>query len=238
MNKITDKILNNYTPKMALVVYASDVNWNDAYLESHAINEKGQLLEGKPLLQETIQGIVDVFFDDRISRTAMSGLLPANLLAFEVMPGGKYRMAWHRPAERRVLHFTPNLKIASGEAWVPAMLYVTDSRGLDVFALASNDRPEETTPLLQAPYHNVYDGGSVCLGSAKVKKPTTQTYASIMKYWEDMFWLSEFNHLLGESPVKTNINVLWPRLINDPTLTWEQLDELIPANKTIKKLHL
>lgn len=199
------------------------------YLESHAVDEEGRILEGKPLKQETIQGMVEVLFDERRNAVNIGGLLPPNLLAFDRLPGGHYKMIWYRPAERRNLFFAPQLRLKSGQAWVPPMVYAVERRGLNVYALLKDDRPTDKTKLCHAPFHNVNTAGEVCLGSAKVKKPETKTYLSLMEYWETMFWKSEFTHLAGqESPTKTNLNLLWPRLIKDKKLTWAQLDELKP----------
>lgn len=228
MNELTSRISQTFKPRLAIVAYtgASD-NWDGAYLESHEISKEGAFLEGKPLRQETIQAIVDVFFDERQNRLAVHGLLPVNVLFYEILPGGHYTMIWHRPAERRRIHFHADLNIKSGEAWVPAILYKVERNRLSVFALAKDDRPSEETPLYVAPFHNIYVGGEVCLGNAKLEKPKDRTYPALTKYWEDMFWLSEFSHLNGSvNPTKTNINLLWQRLIRDKKLTWSQLKEL------------
>lgn len=231
-------LTKSHAARLLIVVYSADDKFSGAYLESHQVDDKGRILEGKPLKQETIQGLVDVFFDEHRNAVKVGGMLPTGLLQFDRLPGGRYKMVWFRPAERRYLYFAPDLKIKSGEAWVPPMVYAADGRSLDVFALAKDSRPTETTALCRAPFHNVSKEGDVCLGSAKVKKPADNTYTSLMKYWEDMFWLSEFTHLTGdENPTKTNINLLWPQLIKDKTLTWADLKELqVMKNVTLKKL--
>ena len=200
---------------MAIVVYTSSVDGhNDAYLESHTINSKGQLLEGKPLCQETIQGIVDIFFDETQNRTLISGIIPENLIQFDVLPGGYYDMTWFRPAEKRHLYFFKELHIPSGEAMVPAMLYRVKRKYLYVYALLTDERPTINTSLYNAPFHNVDSEGSVCLGSAKVKKPSARTYQAEMDYWETMFWKSEFTHLAhAVNPTRTNLNLIWKGLI-------------------------
>jgi PRTRC genetic system protein B len=228
MNQLTDTLLKSHPARLLIVAYAADDNFNDVYLESHTVDEKGRVLEGKPLRQETIQGLVDVLFDERKNMTEVAGILPGNLLQFELLPGGHYKMVWFRAAERRVLHFSQELHLKSGEAWVPPMVYVVSRESLDVFALQADIRPTDATKLMRAPFHNVDMQGSVCLGSAKAKKPAAKTYENLMKYWEDMFWLSEFSHLQdSSSPTTTNINILWPRLIKDKKLTW--------ADKSMKK---
>jgi len=227
MNQLTETLLKSYPAQLVIVAYGSDGSMKDAYLESHQVDEQGRILEGKPLKHETIAAIVDVFFDDRQNQVDFSGMLPANLLLFDRQPGGKYKMIWHRPAERRQLYFASALHLESGEAWVPSLLYSTDGKSLSVFALPGDARPAEATKLYRAPFHNISADGGVCLGSANVKKPPAKTYENMMKYWEDMFWLSEFSHLNGSTnPTKTNINLLWPKLIKDKKLTWDKLKEL------------
>ncbi len=232
MNDLTEKILKEYQPRLAIVAYTPTVDsWNECYLESHEINKQGQLCEGKPLKQDTIQAMLDVFFDERQNRSDFKGLIPENVLKFEILPGGNYHMIWYRPEEKRYIHFAKDLHLKSGMAWMPAMIYSVDSNNLDVFALNSSERPTETTRLFYAPFHNVSSNGSVCLGSAKVKKPSNKTFSNVIKYWEDMFWMSEFTHLAhSKNPTKTNLNTIWKKMVGGKK-TWSDLDELVEINK-------
>lgn len=234
MNSRTNTLMSTYKPELSITVYKNE---RDYYLESHTINDKGQVMEGKPLLQETLQGIVDVFFDERKNTARITGMIPENLLSFTYMPGGNYQMVWYRPAEIRVLHFSSGLRIGTDKAWVPAMVYVAQARTLSVYALKANTRPKETTKLCYAPFFNVGDGGSVCLGNANIKKPKDKTYQNLMQYWEDLFWLSEFTHVNGEDAVKTDINKVWKKLLASKTkLKWSDIDELIPTKETLKNI--
>lgn len=238
MNDITESILKTYKPRLMLVLYTSGEQKNSygnaldqQYIESHVIGENGEVYEGKPLMQETLDGIVDVFFDDRQNRSEIKGFIPGNILSYELLPGGKYSMIWYRPEERRQLYFAENLHLPSGKAWVPPMLYKASSRGLYVYALKSSDRPKETDKLFKAPFYNIYNDGQVCLGSARIAKPKVRTYANVIKYWEDLFWLSEFSSLHGnENPTKSNINTLWKGMIGKPK-KWSDMNELIPHKK-------
>lgn len=236
-NARTEKLLMDYNPQLAIVVYKSNQSNDNFYLESHQINENGALLEGKPLLQETIQQMVDLFFDERKNTATIKGMIPENLLSFDLLPGGNYKMIWYRPAEIRVIHFANSLKLNTEKVWVPATLYVSNKNSLDVYALKANTRPKETTLLFRAPYHNVGDDGDVCLGSANVAKPKVLTYANLIKYWEDLFWLSEFTHANGMDHVKTDLHKVWTKLINSKTkLKWSDLNELVQLKKTLKSV--
>lgn len=236
MNSLTSAFSHTYKPELAIVVHATKENMRgDAkyYLESHSISADGKILEGKPLQQETLDAMVEVFFEDRKDKSQLGGYVPENLLSFDPATRGKYRMVWYKPAEIRYLHFVSHLKIKSGKAWIPPMIYSVHGSDLFVYATKSNTRPKGTTKAYRAPFHNVSDTGKVCLGNASVKKPTLQTFVAAMKYWEDLFWLSEFSHLNGASnPTKTALGSVWKKLIaRNPTRKWSEIDELKPMRK-------
>lgn len=242
MNERTSHLVKNYQPVLALTVYKTENGEGrrgDYYLESHDINEKGEVMQGKPLLQETIEAIVDVFFDERKNKVAISGMIPDNLLNFLLLPGGNYRMVWYRPAEVRVIHFSSILKIETTKAWVPAIVYTVEGRSFSVFALNANTRPKEATKLFMAPFFNVSDSGLVCLGSANVKQPKQKTYMNLMQYWEDLFWLSEFTHVNGnDNKTVTKLQPLWQKVMKSKCkLKWSDLKELKPYPKhSLKQL--
>ena len=235
MNARTEILSKQYKPQLSIVVYQSYDSRKDFYLESHQVNENGQVLEGKPLLQETIQEMVDLFFDEKKDRSQLSGNVPEHLLQYKPLAGGNYRLMWWRPAEVRMIHFADQLHITSGKSWMPPMVYVVDKHQLEVYAMKINTRPKDSTKLFRAPFHNVADNGNVCLGSAKVKKPTDRSFESAIKYWEDLFWLSEFSHLNGASnPTVSKLDQVWKKLLKSKQkLKWSDIDEL----KEIKKLY-
>lgn len=241
MPNVTHELTRSLKPELAVMVYKDPEYGGFAggyYLESHQINEEGQILEGKPLLQETIGKMVDLFFDQRQDGSQVQGYVPECILKYVPTSTG-YELIWYHPAEVRMLFFADVLKIPSGKAWVPGLIYHVKNDGLNIYAFTGTKRPAAGTKLYRAPFHNISDRGDVCLGSAKVKKPADKTFASIMKYWEDLFWLSEFSHLNGATnPVKTKLGPIWKKLIKTkPTTKWSTLNELLPLkNITMKQL--
>lgn len=242
MNTLTTALRTTYKPTIAIVVHTTDDKMDHHrkyYLESHHINEEGKILEGKPLQQETINDIVELFYADRKERSQLGGCVPENILSYSPVSGGKYRLVWYRPAEVRYIHFAKQLKIASGKAWVPPIIYSVYGSELWVYALKKSTRPEGFSKPYRAPFHNVADNGKVCLGTAKVKKPDSPTFENAMKYWEDLFWLSEFSHLNGASnPTKSDLDKVWKKLIaKNPKKKWSDIDELKPMkNKNLENI--
>jgi len=240
MNAFTEALRKEYKPRLAIMVYSTEeraLSGSSYYLESHTINEAGQLLEGKPLQQETIESMVGVFFDERKDRSQLNGYIPENILSYTPMPAGKYKLAWYRPAEIRFIHFAKQLKITSGLSWVPPLVYMVDGGSLRILALKQNSRPKSNARAYRAPFHNVADNGVVCLGSAEVQKPANQSFSAAMKYWEDLFWLSEFSHLNGASnPTKNDLAKVWNKLIaKKPKKKWADIDELKEMKQTSLK---
>jgi len=226
MNDLTEAFQTNLKPALSIVVYKSDnAGVNEYYLESHHVNENGQLLEGKPLMQETLAEIVELFYEEKKERSQISGFISEQVLFYMPLTGGNYRLVWYHPAETRYMHFAKVLKIPSGKASVPALVYLVERNELSVFALKSDDRPTEKTKIYRAPFHNINNPGEVCLGNAKVKKPTDKTFTNVIKYWEDMFWLSEFAHLNGSlNPTTSSLAKLWTRLVKSKgRLKWSSL---------------
>jgi len=230
MNARTNMLMKDYKPQVAIMVYYSG-EVNDYYLESHNVNDNGEILEGKPLLQETIDGMVNVFFDDKRHRSDVQGIFPQNLLNFSLHSDGSYKMAWYNPAKVRVLHFAPSLKLPTEQVWVPATLYKVDNKSLYVYSIIGEERPTEATSIYKPPFHNISDNGSVCLGNAQVAKPKENTYENLMKYWEDLFWLSEFTHINGGNKTKSNMGDLWKQIIASKLSMKFPNDELLPMIK-------
>lgn len=242
MNSRTELLNTSYRPELSIIVYKSiggDIFSSDSYyLESHQINDKGQVLEGKPLMEDTLAGIISVLHKEQKDRTILNGLIPDNLLFYKPIPGGGFNLSWYRPAEVRFFHFAAQLKLKSGKMWAPPMLYFVDAGSLHVYALKKDIRPTEKAMLLRGPFHNVADDGKVCLGNANVRKPADRGFISTIKYWEDLFWLSEFAHVNGVSnPTISPIEDVYKKMLSSKEkLKWSDLKEMRTSKKQIKSI--
>ena len=186
----------------ALIFYRNTLKSGGAYVEHRPIRN-GAMCAGSPLGVEVLSKMmkaVDKFAKCSTSMVALHGVIPENLL-YASSNIDSYKLVWYRKPEKRMMYFTELLGIPNGEMSVPGLVYVTDGRSLRVFAFKGS-KPKRI--LYHAPFFNVSD--SVCLGSAKMQKPKEQTYQNWMQYWEDMFWKSEFAHILGENPIKGNLS--------------------------------
>ncbi len=227
MNQLTEQLTSSLKPKMAIVVYKDNSTY---YLERRDI-VKGKMGEGVPLTEKCLSDISEVLTN--ASSNIVHGTVPAFMLYADCRPGHE-KYIWYRKPEKRRMFFSKKLNIPTGEMNLPGLIYKVEGNGLSVFAVKRKRGISLKTKLYQAPFFNT-NSGSVCLGSAKVKEPSELTYLSIIQKWEDKFWLSEFDHLLGGNPIKGNLSSVTKKCIK--TGCEFPLDELIPIRKkTIKDL--
>lgn len=223
MNKLTEQLRTRLTPKMAIIVY-SDEDENNIYLERRDI-VKGNMGAGIPLTEECIKDIAEMALDT--TKKELHGIIPSNMLYADGRKGYE-KYVWFEKPQKRMHFFSKRLAIPNGELYTPSLLYVAIQNTLAIYAFIG-DNPD--TQLYRAPYFNVSET-YVCLGNSKLSEITDMTYTNIMEYWEKMFWLSEFDHVLGTNPIVSNLSLLSKRLIK----TGEPfpVTELIPINKTLK----
>lgn len=144
-------------------------------------------------------------------------LIPTNVLA---MSFGC--LAWHCPPTRRQMWFQcldggrkegeEKLNKVSGEVFPqPHLVFIATPNHLRVFALACQGRPTAATPIYRAPYWNVNQQGTLCVGSTRF--PSELVPQSILG-WEKAFFKSRFTHAtaVGVRLSRTPHNSLWPRL--------------------------
>ena len=202
MNKITKDITRVMRPAAALIAYICDDDYKrkDYFLEFRKIGKEGTMGAGKPVSIKFVQSLAENFTME--SSSVPYGEIPKRLLYANT---GEEKYVWHTPPCRKYLYFKSGLNIPNGEYAIPGLVWQVKGDSLYLFAYMAK-RLTSGTQLFSAPFFNVdSNNGSVCLGSAKLKLPEKLTFLTFIKHWEEMFFLSEFSHLLGSNPTKTNL---------------------------------
>ncbi|WP_165045782.1 PRTRC system protein B [Dysgonomonas sp. ZJ709] len=227
MNYTTAEIVNKskvtYTPRMAIIVYATKDK--DYYLESRSIHASGTMGSAVPLTKNCIAEIAKLFSEDQA--VTPHGNIPKNML-FADNRIGYQRYIWFNPPEKRKMFFAKSLAIPDEEYHIPGIIYVVEEDRLNLYAFKGKYPKNE---LYVAPFLNTTNG-SVCLGSAKLNYPNNPTYADFIAYWEKKFWLTEFTHLGGsENPTKNNLITIIKSSVDS-----FDMKELLPSGKKLKDL--
>lgn len=225
MNNLTEQLSTKLSPEMAIIVYA-DGERDNIYLERRDITN-GKMGAGIPLTEECIKDIADLTLNR--SRKELHGIIPPNMLYADGRKGYE-KYIWFEKPEKKMHYFSKSLQIPNGEFYTPSLLYVVQRDALSLYAF-QGDYPDKQ--LYRAPYFNV-SSTYVCLGNSKLPDIEEMTYQNIIKYWETMFWKSEFSHILDTNPVKSNLAILSKNLMKSGKPFPES--ELIPVTLTLKKL--
>lgn len=225
MNNLTQKLSTLLIAEMAIIVYA-DEKRNNIYLERRDITN-GKMGAGIPLTEECMKDIANLTLNR--TRQELHGVIPSNMLYADGRKGYE-KYIWYEKPQKKMHFFSKSLEIPNREFYTPSLLYVVEQNSLSLYAF-HGDYPDKQ--LYQAPYFNV-SPTYVCLGNSKLPDLEELTYQNIIDYWETLFWKSEFSHILGTNPVKSNLSILSKQLMK----TGEPfpISELIPVTLTLKQL--
>jgi len=170
----------------ALLIY-KDENGQCMVTNNNYNRDSGELESGRPINRQRLAELIAMLSDhDNNKLTLMSD----NLLALSAGA-----IIWWKPEHKDNIFFkTSNKKVSalSGkEVTWPALVFKANSAGMFVYALEHSRRPDADTPLLIAPFWNVYKDGRICLpGGNKSCKFTP----SQIEYNERLLFDSAFTH--------------------------------------------
>ena len=238
MKDITQDFGKLYHPTSALVFFQTNERIKETYVEYFDMDKNGNPINAHPLTEKEAKTLVKALNTKTQKEKSKDflkpkGILPTNIL--QINPSENGSVLWFTKSMKKQLYFTENLEISNGRAEVPAMLWFANKRSLKIFALSSNQRPTEKTPLFYAPFFNVYENGNVCMGTVDVKIQNSTSLEEFTKKWEDYFFNSYFSHLMNEhNPITGNCVNLWKSLINNEKQFPKEA--LKNANRTLKNL--
>ncbi|SEH94626.1 PRTRC system protein B [Paenimyroides aquimaris] len=213
---ITEDFGTLYHPKSALVFYEAKGTEKSMYVEHFDMDRGGNPINAHPLSVKEANVLAKSLQTDEEKSQAFlkpKGILPTNVL--HINPSNdKGMVLWYTKAQQRQLYFVDGLDISNGKAQVPAMLWIANKSSLTVFALASDRRPTEKTPLHYAPFFNIYEKGNVCMGTVSIDIKNSASVEEFIQAWEHYFFNSYFSHSLVANLTRQNIVNLWKDLVN------------------------
>jgi len=204
----------DFKPIQAVLVFEQNYKYkSEYYLESRRIeltNKGYQMKEGTPLSKKTLSKIMDNIETSSLDKIVCNSIFPKNLLYYQIK-NLEPHIIWYVESRPQHLLFSKSLNIKDGIVNLPTLVFKLEEKELSVFAVKTN-APNGNTQLYKAPFHNVYDGGNICMGNAKAKK--SNEIVEIMENYQNAFFNSKFSHLHGSgSPIYGNLNTYLSKLI-------------------------
>lgn len=225
-----------YHPTSALVFYQTTDRIKNIYVEHFDMDKDGNPINAHPLTMREAKFLSKALNIE--TKKNREFLKPQNILSENILhidPSKDGSVIWYTKGQKVDLFFSETLGISNGMAQVPPLLWLANKQNLVIFALASDRRPTEKTMLYHAPFFNVYDSGSVCMGTVDVNIKNSASIEEFTEAWEKYFFNSYFSHLMnGHNPIKGNLVNLWNELINTGNPFPKKL--LKKTNKTLKDL--
>lgn len=147
---------------------------------------------------------------------------------------------WRKPAPARVWFNTRGksaLRNRTGVVPHPGLVFAVTEAGWYVWAVQGAERPDRATQLFQAPYMNVWEGGKICSGQAKLPKGIGPEVCS---GYESSFWSSRFTHAnisIGKrlTAWEGGVESLWSGLLDGLHETFPE-SALVPIDLSLEKL--
>ena len=178
--------MHRFELRDALLIYREG---RRSFITWHAVTAQKQ---GPPLLGPA-QPLATAFVEDLAE--SLSGGVTAEVLPESVLAKTDRMIAWWTPRRVHRMFF----ENAEGKAQQlngklfpqPPLVWRVAHGDLKIRALSENKRPEAQTTLAVAPFWNLSDDGSVCLGSMRC--PESASVGSI-EAWERGFYESAFTH--------------------------------------------
>lgn len=113
-------------------------------------------------------------------------VFPPTLLTLD-----RHQIAWFEPAAERLMHFHVGTERSSRLVRWPSLVFRVFQHRLYVVAVLGDERPDAATKLYKAPLPNIWEAGSVCMGSAVI--PSASMVEDIPA-WSESFFTSAFSH--------------------------------------------
>lgn len=176
------KIFQINKPTGLLTIFSSgEVDFRD-------IKDDGSVGPSKPVYESTVQ---EVFRNIKTEKSTskikqVNGFIPDKLIA---MNNESNCYSWKCKAGVRKLHHTDDK--VSGEYALPNLVFKLNRESL--YVVAVKDFKEESI-CYKPPFVNMYGGGSVCMGTAKIKYKSFTDVVKLIEHAESVFFNSMFSH--------------------------------------------
>ncbi|WP_064967841.1 hypothetical protein [Tenacibaculum ovolyticum] len=222
--------INNYK-KTALTHILAFYSSEEIKSIEHYEVSKGRLNAAKSLSIDVANELFENLQYNKGVNLSFRGLIPKNIIYTDIT---KQSIVWKVKSHKRKLFFK-NDSFSTNEYLLPHLIFSLKGTTLSVFATKTFNITENTK-LYNAPFLNVWSDGSVCMGSASIKKEDISFFEELIIVAENLFFDSYFTHTNHNIIVKGSLIELYDTLKNKTVFPNNLLIQ--SQTKNIKKLCL
>ena len=176
---------------------------------------KNSLLAGRPLKASSLKSIFSFVtgMEDFVTYS-FKGLVPKNIIKYNTESG---KLIFYTPECFKMMFFKQD-EIKTTNYSIPKLLWVYSRMSLKIFAL--KDEPtDESQTLYQAPFLNVSNNGSVCMGNVQFKN-NSGNFDGLSDIISDLFFNSIFTHSNCDKLATENILKVYEKA-ESKDFSWE-----------------
>ena len=148
-----------YDATTALILYSLRRGTEESYLSHdeqdlqnyvtlHRIQD-GSVLEGKPITKKQLLRLCQSVMPKLKAKTIY---LPPEVLSYNTIDGSA--MVWWKPAGVQTLFFSKEMKIKSGKAPLPPLVFIFNQGSIRTVALKEDRRPDPETDVYFTPFYS------------------------------------------------------------------------------------
>lgn len=215
-----------------IAIYNRDYNGTIAI--QHKVLEGNRYGPGKIVTREMQKRLLQAISPGGASLA----FLPDNVLGYNP---SAHAIAWWVPERVRSCRFVFDRNVSGSDIGTvvkhvqPPHLFIIggpSGRLFRAYALPANKRPSQDTKLLVSPYWNLYDNGSLCVGTTDFREPTPEN----IKWNTEAFFSSVFTHPNSKSSAHPKSDyALWQEILAYPKLKPIPAEYFLPANLTVQE---
>lgn len=200
-------------PQEVIVTYSGHETF---YMELASVID-GRIGPFRPMGAEEMHKMGGLLMEE--STKLNIGAIPRNLIYMDYNTG-KYSLVWYTKPGFKKMFFKPDLHIPNGATYpVPGLFWKYHYGTVSLFAFKKLDKKLAQTNLFRAPFHNIHQDHTVCMGSGAkfiFKVENTKSIVDFMKSVEKGFYNSFFTTMHAQTVVG-NLNSLWKGLADKAT---------------------
>jgi len=193
--KIMENIGEKLEPFSALIVFKDNDNFYIEKKDIQFISNSYHLIGGTPMTKKDLGDIFELISVET-EQIRTNCLMPKNIIYYNFKT-----IIWYSKNSLVNLNFNKKLGIKSFNYKVPTIIFKIEHERLYVYATKTTNINGDTK-LYKAPFFNIRQDNSVCLGNVKLDVTGDITY--IMNNTERKFYNSEFNLDLGTNILYKN----------------------------------